>query len=130
MVCSKCQKLGKGVTNLATPSVKKKSEFYYGSAAATSSSSSKSGIGGGTATKSATLGQTGIGKSKLLSKSAKNPYAQYASACTRCKTRVAQGQTYCQKCAYQDNVCAGCGKKEKKKEKGASIVEGHKYTLK
>lgn len=99
MVCAKCQKLSKG-TSLATPGVKKKSELYHGSPAASSS-------------KSATQGQTGIGKvchhpsprplnsilfysnvgrwiqevkltvrnltqSKLLSKSAKNPYAQYS----------------------------------------------------
>ncbi|KAI7927630.1 cript family protein [Pyricularia oryzae] len=67
MVCGKCQKLSKG-TSLATPSVKKKSEMYYGSPA--SSSASKS---------SATLGQTGVSKNKLLSKGAKNPYAQYSS---------------------------------------------------
>ncbi|TLS31563.1 hypothetical protein PpBr36_03560, partial [Pyricularia pennisetigena] len=67
MVCGKCQKLSKG-TSLATPAVKKKSEMYYGSPA--SSSSSKS---------SATLGQTGVSKNKLLSKGAKNPYAQYSS---------------------------------------------------
>jgi cysteine-rich PDZ-binding protein len=51
MVCAKCQKLVKGTT-LATPGVKKKSEMYHGSAA----SAKPSG------TKSATLGQTGIGK--------------------------------------------------------------------
>lgn len=80
MVCSRCQKLAKG-TALATPAVKKKSEMYHGSSAS-----------------KPTLGQTGVGKvladslihslischlinasqSKLLSKSAKNPYAQYA----------------------------------------------------
>lgn len=48
MVCSKCQKLSKGTT-LATPGVKKKTEMYHGSPAASSS-------------KSATQGQTGIGK--------------------------------------------------------------------
>lgn len=48
MVCSKCLKLSKGTT-LATPGVKKKSEMYHGSPASSSS-------------KSATLGQTGIGK--------------------------------------------------------------------
>lgn len=49
MVCSKCSKLSKG-TALATPVVKKKSEMYHGSPASSSSS------------KSATLGQTGVGK--------------------------------------------------------------------
>lgn len=55
MVCAKCQKLSKGTT-LATPDVKKKSEMYYGSSAGTGSSSKGAG------TKSATLGQNGIGK--------------------------------------------------------------------
>lgn len=92
MVCAKCQKLSKGTT-LATPEVKKKSEMYYGSPASASASSSKPSA----AAKSATLGQTGVSKvrdtallvatapcspatpqSKLLSKSAKNPYAQYS----------------------------------------------------
>lgn len=70
MVCAKCQKLSKGTTTLATPAVKKKSEMYYGSPA--SSAASAAGK------KSSTLGQTGIVKSKLLSKAAKNPYAQYS----------------------------------------------------
>lgn len=122
MVCTKCQKLGKGSTALATPSVKKKSEIYHGSSA----SSSAAGSG---ASKSATLGQSGVGKSKLLSKAAKNPYAQYASACGKCKKRVAQGHAFCQACAYKDNACAGCGKKEKK-AKGAGAVEGQKFTMK
>ena len=107
MVCAKCQKLNK--TTLATPGVKKKSEMYYGSPASSSSSTGK---------KSATLGQTGISKvcfqricwifsqltilqSKLLSKAAQNPYAQYSSACTRCKTKVSQGHSYCNQCAYR-----------------------------
>jgi len=92
MVCSKCAKLTTG-TKLATPGVKKKSDMYYGSPATSSAAGDK---------KSATLGQTGVGKvglisllqpvgcqirltnfipplqSKLLSKNAKNPYAQYA----------------------------------------------------
>lgn len=69
MVCAKCQRQSKGTT-LVTPAVKKKSEMYYGSPASSSSS--------GTGKKSATLGETGISKSKLLSKSAKNPYAMYS----------------------------------------------------
>lgn len=68
MVCSKCAKLVTGTT-LATPGVKKRAEVYHGSLASSSSTGSK---------KAYTLGQTGIGKSKLTSKSAKNPYAQYA----------------------------------------------------
>lgn len=93
MVCAKCQKLSKGTT-LATPEVKKKSDMYYGSPAGTSKAAAAS-------SKPATLGHNGIGKvskrhppppravagkrcankalqSKLLSKSAKNPYAQYS----------------------------------------------------
>lgn len=119
MVCSKCQKLSK--TTLATPGVKKKSEMYYGSPASASSSSSKP---------SATLGQTGISKSKLLSKAAKNPYAQYSSSCTTCKTKVSQGHSYCHKCAYKAAVCAVCGKKEKPKATGAPLVDGTKRSLK
>ena len=71
MVCAKCQKQSKGTT-LVTPGVKKKSEMYFGSPA----SSSAAAAGGNK--KSATLGQTGVSKSKLLSKAAKNPYAMYS----------------------------------------------------
>lgn len=126
MVCSKCQKLGKGTTTLVTPGVKKKSEMYYGSpASASTSSTSKTGG------KSATLGQTGIGKSKLLSQAARNPYAQYSSSCTKCKTRVSQGHTFCQTCAFKADACASCGKANKKKVKGAGpTIDGAKYTLK
>ncbi|KAK2070340.1 hypothetical protein P8C59_004841 [Phyllachora maydis] len=74
MVCAKCQKLSK--TTLVTPDVKKRSEIYHGSPASTSSDSKS-------AKSSSAVGQTGVSKSKLLSKSAKNPYAQYASSCTR-----------------------------------------------
>lgn len=117
MVCNKCSKLSSG-TKLATPGVKKKSDMYYGSPA--SSSGEK---------KSATLGQTGISKSKLLSKSAKNPYAQYSSSCDKCKTKVSQGHKYCHTCAYQDNRCTMCGKSNTKKS-SAPVVTGAKYTLK
>jgi len=104
MVCSKCQKLNK--TTLATPGVKKKSEMYYGSTAAASTSAASSSSSATDGSKrSATLGQNGISKSKLLSKAAKNPYAQYSSSCTRCKTKVAQGHTYCHNCAFK----ADCG---------------------
>jgi hypothetical protein len=113
MVCAKCQKLSKS-TALATPGVKKKNDMYFGSPAG---SSSKSGDKTKT---SATLGSNGIGKvnhhigrlantmlilgqSKLLSKAARNPYATYSSSCTTCKTKVDQGRTYCQKCAYKAN---------------------------
>lgn len=113
MVCSRCQKLSTP-TSLATPEVKKKNEMYYGSPAGSSSRA-------GTSKTSATLGQTGIGKayiylvpysiimaniylqSKLLSKSAKNPYAAYSSSCGNCPTKLEAGRKYCQKCAYQKN---------------------------
>ncbi|EFX04412.1 cript family protein [Grosmannia clavigera kw1407] len=85
MVCSRCAKLVTGTT-LATPGVKKRSELYHGSLGSSSSAGAK---------KASTLGQTGIGKSKLTSKSAKNPYAQYASSCDKCKTKVSQGHKYC-----------------------------------
>ncbi|EHA52918.1 hypothetical protein MCOR27_009851 [Pyricularia oryzae] len=119
MVCGKCQKLSKG-TSLATPSVKKKSEMYYGSPA--SSSASKS---------SATLGQTGVSKNKLLSKGAKNPYAQYSSSCDKCKTKVSQGHKYCHSCAYKADACAMCGKSNSKSKTGSvPVVTGQKFSSK
>ncbi|KEZ44810.1 hypothetical protein SAPIO_CDS2923 [Scedosporium apiospermum] len=78
MVCSKCQKLTKGTT-LATPEVKKKSEMYYGSPASSSKGADK---------KSVTLANAGVTKSKLLSKSAKNPYAHLAHI-----RKMAEGQS-------------------------------------
>lgn len=105
MVCAKCQKLSKGTT-LATPAVKKKSELYYGSPATTSSTASgaKSTTLGHNGVSKVRLnllrplppscspllpiaeGPVADGpplvtrslQSKLLSKSAKNPYAQYS----------------------------------------------------
>jgi hypothetical protein len=65
-----------------------------------------------------------------LSKNAKNPYAQYSSSCTKCKTKVAQGFTYCQRCAYTSDKCAMCGKANKKSTAGAPVVSGEKRTLK
>ncbi|KAL2164456.1 hypothetical protein VTH06DRAFT_3672 [Thermothelomyces fergusii] len=128
MVCAKCQKFNKTV--LATPGVKKKSEMYYGSpasTASTSASSSSSSQAG--AKKSATLGQTGVSKSKLLSRAAKNPYAQYASSCTRCKAKISQGHTYCNQCAYRADACHICGKPNKPKT-SVPTVDGQKRTLK
>ncbi|KHN99460.1 PDZ-binding protein, CRIPT [Metarhizium album ARSEF 1941] len=116
MVCTKCQKLSK--TTLATPDVKKKSEMYYGSPAASSSKP-----------RSTTIGQSGV--SKLLSKTAKNPYAQYSSSCTKCKATVSQGHSLCQTCAYKNDSCAMCGKPNKKKKADAApSVTGQKFTLK
>ncbi|RDL34421.1 Uncharacterized protein BP5553_07549 [Venustampulla echinocandica] len=124
MVCAKCQKLSKSTT-LATPGVKKRSDMYYGSPAGSSSKS-----GDKDKSKSATLGNNGIGKSKLLSKAARNPYASYSSSCTTCKTKVDQGRTYCQKCAYKANACAMCGKANSKSTAAAPVIAGQKFTLK
>ncbi|KAL3424981.1 microtubule-associated protein CRIPT [Phlyctema vagabunda] len=121
MVCSKCQKLTKP-TALATPGVKKKNDMYYGSPAGSSSKSGEK--------TSATLGQTGVGKSKLLSKAARNPYATYASSCSTCKTKVDQGRKFCQKCAYKANACAMCGKANSKSSAAAPVIAGQKFTLK
>ncbi|KAF4581919.1 cript family protein [Ophiocordyceps camponoti-floridani] len=117
MVCVKCQKLKS--TTLATPEVKKKNDIYYGSPASTSSSKTTT-----------TLGNSGIAKSKLLSKSAKNPYAQYSSSCTKCKTKITQGHAFCHTCAYKNDACAMCGKSNKKTTSKAPVVAGQKFTLK
>lgn len=101
MVCAKCQAKLKS-TKLATPEVKKKNELYYGSPATSSTKSAGSTKGAG-----ATLGNAGVSKSKLLSKSAKNPYAAYASSCDSCKTKVEVGRKYCQRCAYSKNGESG-----------------------
>ncbi|KAG8630456.1 hypothetical protein KVT40_002075 [Elsinoe batatas] len=120
MVCAKCQKLEKQ-TKLATPDVKKKSELYYGNTNAAGSSK-----------KGPTLGSTGVSKSKLLSKGAKNPYASYASGCEGCKTRVESGRKYCQRCAYSKQLCAMCGKSltSGDTKTKAPVVSGQKFTAK
>ncbi|EAW14553.1 cysteine-rich PDZ-binding protein [Aspergillus clavatus NRRL 1] len=125
MVCSKCQKKLKS-TELATPGVKRKSEMYYGSPA-----TSVGGGGAGAGSKKPTLGNTGVGKSKLLSSKAKNPYAAYSSACEMCKTKTEQGRKYCQRCAYQKNACPMCGKNlAGKSAKDQPVVQGQKFNLK
>ncbi|KAF7117981.1 hypothetical protein CNMCM5793_007350 [Aspergillus hiratsukae] len=135
MVCAKCQKKLKS-TELATPGVKRKSEMYYGSPAATLGGGGGAGAGAGagpaTGTKSKpTLGNTGIGKSKLLSSKAKNPYAAYSSSCELCKTKTEQGRKYCQRCAYQKNACPMCGKSlAGKAGKDQPVVQGQKFNLK
>ncbi|GES66594.1 Cript family protein [Aspergillus terreus] len=125
MVCAKCQKKLKS-TELATPGVKRKSEMYYGSPATS--------VGGGSTggeSKKSTLGNTGIGKSKLLSSKAKNPYAAYASSCDLCKTKTEQGKKYCQRCAYQKNACPMCGKSlAGKSSKDQPVIQGQKFNLK
>ncbi|KAJ5200608.1 PDZ-binding protein CRIPT [Penicillium cf. griseofulvum] len=122
MVCSKCQKKLKA-TELATPGVKNKNDMYYGSP------SSK--LGGADKGKAkATLGATGIGKSKLLSAKAKNPYAAYASSCDNCKVKTELGKKFCQRCAYQRNACAMCGKNlAGKSAKDQPIVQGQKFNM-
>ncbi|KAF8849369.1 cript family protein [Acephala macrosclerotiorum] len=122
MVCAKCQKNAKSTT-LATPGVKKKNDMYFGSPAGSSKSGDK-------AKTSATLGNNGIGKSKLLSKSARNPYAAYSSSCSTCKVKLEQGRTYCQKCAYKANACPICGKANSKSTSAAPVIAGQKFTLK
>jgi len=126
MVCAKCQKV-LAKTELATPGVKRKNDIYYGSPTAAASTS-----GSGKSKTSATLGNAGISKSKLLSKSAKNPYAAYSSTCKTCKTKVDSGKTYCQKCAYKANACAMCGKNlaGKKETEGVPVVQGQKFSAK
>ena len=76
MVCAKCARKSQATT-LATPSVNRKNALYYGSSASKEKDK-----------KSATLSSAGVGKSKLLSKSAKNPYAAYSSSCDKCKVKV------------------------------------------
>ncbi|KAA6414049.1 MAG: hypothetical protein FRX48_02411 [Lasallia pustulata] len=125
MVCTKCQNLSQK-THPATPTVKRKSDLYHGSPASTSAVRSDK-------TKpSATLGHNGIGKSKLLSKSAQNPYAAYSSSCSTCKTKTEQGRKFCQRCAYKANACAMCGKglSKEKATDGAPVVQGQKFSAK
>ncbi|KAF9892427.1 hypothetical protein FE257_001535 [Aspergillus nanangensis] len=128
MVCSKCQKKLKS-TELATPGVKRKNEMYYGSP-----STSLGGGGSGVDSKGKskpTLGSTGIGKNKLLSSKAKNPYAAYSSSCEMCKTKTEQGKKFCQRCAYQKNACPMCGKNlAGKTSKDQPVVQGQKFNLK
>ncbi|PYH96973.1 cript family protein [Aspergillus ellipticus CBS 707.79] len=131
MVCAKCQKKLKQ-TELATPGVKRKAEMYYGSPSTTlgGASSSSSGSKPGEKGK-ATLGSTGIGKSKLLTSKAKNPYAAYASSCESCKTKTEQGRKFCQRCAYQRNACPMCGKGlSSGVSKNQPVVQGQKFNLK
>ncbi|KAK2879517.1 hypothetical protein FQN49_000791 [Arthroderma sp. PD_2] len=129
MVCSKCQKKV-AKTELATPAVKRKSEMYYGSHLA---SSGGGGTSGGDSKKSATLGNTGVSKNKLLSKKAQNPYAAYSSSCETCSTKTNQGWKYCQKCSYRKHVCAMCGKSLNAgagAAKTQSVVQGQKFNAK
>jgi len=127
MVCAKCQKLVKQTT-LATPSVKKKNESYLGSMTKST--------GGGQVSASTTLSNSGVSKSKLLSKGAKNPYAAYSSSCDTCKTKVEQGRKYCQRCAYGKNACPMCGKSMGAGAMGtagnskAPLVTGQKFSAK
>ncbi|KAL1961164.1 hypothetical protein VTO42DRAFT_3109 [Malbranchea cinnamomea] len=127
MVCAKCQRKLKQ-TELATPAVKRKTDMYYGSPSTT--------LGGSERKKpSPTLGNTGISKNKLLSSKAKNPYAAYSSSCEACKAKTEAGRKYCQKCAYQKNSCAMCGKSlnpeiEKAAKKNQPVIQAQKFTQK
>ncbi|KAF2148286.1 hypothetical protein K461DRAFT_316135 [Myriangium duriaei CBS 260.36] len=114
MVCAKCQRLEKR-TQLATPEVKKKND--PSSAAASSKKGPSS---------------AGISKSKLLSKSAKNPYAAYSSSCDGCKTKVESGRKYCQRCSYSKQLCAMCGKSLSGQGSTSKtpVVQGQKFTAK
>jgi len=120
MVCAKCQKTLKK-TELATPAVKNKNDLYYGSPA-------------GDKIKGSSLTGAGVGKNKLLSTSAKNPYAAYASSCETCKAKTERGRKYCQRCAYKANACAMCGKKlagdPASGKSGLPIVAGQKFSAK
>ncbi|KAK5001043.1 hypothetical protein LTR66_000175 [Elasticomyces elasticus] len=135
MVCAKCQKL-LTKTTLATPAVKRKNDQYLGSS--TSSIASRGAASSSSAKAGPTLGNTGIIKSKLLSKSAMNPYAAYSASCDGCKTKVDAGKKYCQRCAYKQNACSMCGKAltapagaESSKGKNAvPTVNGQKFSAK
>ncbi|KAJ5239191.1 hypothetical protein N7468_003810 [Penicillium chermesinum] len=120
MVCGKCEKkLQK--TELATPGVKNKNDKYFGSPSTL----------GGPAKGKATLGSTGVGKSKLLSAKAKNPYAAYSGSCESCKAKTAQGRKFCHKCAFQKHSCPMCGKSlSGKSGKDEPLIQGRNYTLK
>ncbi|GAB7348762.1 hypothetical protein MBLNU459_g7491t1 [Dothideomycetes sp. NU459] len=129
MVCAKCQKLVKQ-TKLATPDVKNKKDMYYGSPASTSKGTKSTGGGAGAGT---TLGSSGVSKSKLLGKGAKNPYAAYSSTCAGCPTKTEAGRKYCQRCAYTKNACPICGKSMAAQASGSSkapVVQGQKFTMK
>ncbi|EGD97499.1 cript family protein [Trichophyton tonsurans CBS 112818] len=130
MVCSKCQKKV-AKTELVTPAVKKKSEMYYGSHLG--SSAGGGGTRGGDSKKSsATLGNTGVSKNKLLSKKAQNPYAAYSNSCESCSSKTSQGWKYCQTCSYRKQLCAMCGKSLNASgaSKAQPIVQGQKFNSK
>ncbi|PNS18291.1 hypothetical protein CAC42_7660 [Sphaceloma murrayae] len=128
MVCAKCSRLA-AKTKLATPEVKTKNT----TSSSSSSSFTTGSAGSSKGSSSSTLGQNGVGKSKLLSKAAKNPYATYASNCGGCSRQVESGRKYCQRCAYGKQVCAVCGKKLAGGDAGSSkapVISGQKYTQK
>ena len=52
---------------------------------------------------SSTTASYKVSKSKLLGKSGKNPYAAYSSSCDKCKTKIEQGKSLCNGCAYKNN---------------------------
>lgn len=117
MVCAKCQRLEKR-TQLATPDVKKKGDLLSVSAAAANAKKGPS--------------SAGVPKSKLLSKTAKNPYAAYSSSCDGCKTKIDSGKKYCQRCSYSKQLCAMCGKSltSQSGTSKAPVVSGQKFNAK
>ena len=118
MVCASCSRKLKPTT-LATSTVTRKSDTLASSGISYTSKPSASASG-----------PSGIGKSKLLSKAAKNPYAAYSASCEKCHVKVSQGYKFCHKCSYKANACAGCGKKEKKPAGDAGVVEGMRFSAK
>lgn len=71
------------------------------------------------------------------------------SSCSKCKTKITQGHTFCQSCAYRNDcketplvsinsdwtnlrlaACAMCGKPNKKSKASAPVISGQKFTLK
>jgi hypothetical protein len=125
MVCAKCARLSTNKTTLATSTVTRKSDTLTSSGISYTSKPGRL-----TSATSAAQGPSGIGKSKLLSASARNPYAAYAASCEKCKVKVQQGHKFCHKCSYKANVCAGCGKKDVGGTKAGEVVQGARFSAK
>ncbi|KAL6910621.1 hypothetical protein GGI43DRAFT_390632, partial [Trichoderma evansii] len=51
------------------------------------------------------------------------------SSCTKCKTKITQGYSYCQKCAFTTDSCPMCGKPNKKSNSKAPTIDAYKNTL-
>ena len=96
----------------------------------------------------------GIGKSKLLSKAAKNPYAAYSSSCEKYRRKIDQGHRLCHSCAHKagdgmylkscldsemqlttitPKACAVCGKTSNalvETKDGGLVVTGQRFSSK